>query len=616
MKRRTMKSAPRMLVALAAAGTCAAPAGASALPFFTEVPNAFGAQPCAKAGCYTNYLRVTDIDGDGDLDVLFPNADGYFKKGTPSPFVIYTNDSKGIFTNVSATAVGGFSGYLRQIAVGDVDGDGDPDIYAPAAWGDPDAFFINVGKAIFKDEAATRNPGVASHAGAARFGDIDNDGDLDLFLSDGWASGQMPKVPVHLYLNDGTGHFAEAMDLLPKTTSGIEPIDFDLFDADRDFDLDLLVDLHRGQEALWLNDGTGHFAAAPLPPPTGTPLTYDPVTCDVDGDGDLDIWIDNAGPAYTEQLLINDGSASFTDQTAARVTGNIAGADDNGVACVDVDGDGDFDAVVASLSDEERILINDGTGHFSRIAGGFTPKGDATLWIELGDMNGDGRLDAVTGQGETGSFLDRFYAGSVDVAVDTRPPAIIKVEPVAGVIEPVNSPVVRFAVSDNATSDDGPRLKRAYLKISAPTPSEVEARFVGGDLFRGVLPAEGAGAIVKFAACATDQQGNDACGPEQSYTVSGSTGDSSSSVTGSSSASSSAESSASSGAESSASSGGGSGQASAGGAHSDGVGGASSGGEQLGGCGCAVFNDRGGENLAVVAFVGALAAVRRRRRMS
>src|ERR1043166_8645781 len=111
-------------------------------------------------------------------------------------------------------------------------------------------------------------------------------------------------------------------------TVGTEPIDFDLFDADRDFDLDILVDLHHGPEALWLNDGTGHFTEAPFPPlATASALKYNPAACDVDGDGDLDVWIDNAGPQSTEQLLINDGSAHFTDETTARVTGNVVGAD-------------------------------------------------------------------------------------------------------------------------------------------------------------------------------------------------------------------------------------------------------------------------------------------------
>ncbi len=99
-------------------------------------------------------------------------------------------------------------------------------------------------------------------------------------------------------------------------------------------------------------------------------LKYGPVACDVDGDGDLDLWVDNSGPNYTEQLLINDGTGHFADETAMRVTGN-PGGDDNGVACIDLDGDGDMDAAIAALGGNERVLINDGTGKFTLLAGVF-----------------------------------------------------------------------------------------------------------------------------------------------------------------------------------------------------------------------------------------------------
>ena len=54
---------------------------AAAFLNFQEVVNAFAPHPCGGSGCYTSYLRVTDIDSDGDLDVLFPNASG----GAPEP---------------------------------------------------------------------------------------------------------------------------------------------------------------------------------------------------------------------------------------------------------------------------------------------------------------------------------------------------------------------------------------------------------------------------------------------------------------------------------------------------------------------------------------------------
>ena len=517
------------VISLDVAGLCAAAIGAAlvlaprtaaAAPFFTEVPNAFGTQACAGSGCWTNYLRVSDIDGDADLDVLFPNANGFFMQAgseAEQPFVIYQNDGNAAFTNVSAAAVGGFSNWLRQIAIGDIDGDSDPDIYAPAAWGNADAFFINNGSGVFANEAAARLP-INSHAGAARFGDVDNDGDLDLLLSDGWA--QSAPAPAHLYLNNGQGVFAEApAGQLPASLEGNDPIDFDLFDVDRDFDLDLLIDVHQGKNALWINDGTGKFtdATADMPGPGSNHFHYGPVTCDVDGDGDLDIWVDNIGPVdFTEQLLINDGTGKFTDESEARIDGN-PGADDNGLACIDVDGDGDLDAAIMSLGANERVLINDGTGNFTLPENGFPTLSDGTLWFEFGDLNGDGRLDVVTGQGES-STLDRVYLGNDNTPVDIRPPVFIKVEQAPNVM-PGEVNVVRFAVSDNATTDEGPRLRDVYVTITSTTSGDIPARFMGGDLFRAELPALAGPGQVTYTACATDMAGNNACSTPLTYEV-------------------------------------------------------------------------------------------------
>ena len=151
---RVVRIASALTALLAAA---ALPAGSPA--WFTLVPGALSPQACGGSGCWTNHLRVTDLDGDGDLDILLANyADFFSGNSSPQPLVIYANNGSGSFSNVSAAAVGGYLGNLRQVAVGDVNGDGLPDIYAPQGDGSAPVLFMNQGSLVFADQAATRLP--------------------------------------------------------------------------------------------------------------------------------------------------------------------------------------------------------------------------------------------------------------------------------------------------------------------------------------------------------------------------------------------------------------------------------------------------------------------------
>ena len=112
----------------------------------------------------------------------------------------------------------------------------------------PDMMPVIVGHVA---EAATRLPGGPyPRSAATRMGDVDNDGDLDIFAAGGYAVAGPPWG--HLFLNDGTGHFEEVADPFPPTISGTNIDDVELFDADRDFDLDIAVNAHQGGiGALW-----------------------------------------------------------------------------------------------------------------------------------------------------------------------------------------------------------------------------------------------------------------------------------------------------------------------------------------------------------------------------
>jgi MYXO-CTERM domain-containing protein len=263
----------------------------------------------------------------------------------------------------------------------------------------------------------------------------------------------------------------------------------------------VLVNFHQGQNALFKNDGAGTFtsASAGLPALDGGAFHYGPVFCDVDGDGDRDYFVDNAGDGYEEVLAINDGTGDFTDESAARISGNT-GEDDNLVVCLDYDSDGDFDFIVGALSSVQRLFVNDGTGNFAFVPGAFDGPTIPTLWLEAGDLNGDGRLDVFAAAGEGNPQTERFYLGMADAAVDTLGPKIIGTEPVT--LSSSASTVVRFAVSDNAVTDEGPRLSRAYVLVGT---DEIEAEFMGGDLYRAEVPAT---PIRDFQACAVDLQGN------------------------------------------------------------------------------------------------------------
>ena len=486
-----------------------------------SLPNACG----GGDGCWTNYLRVTDLDGDDQLDIVTVNMQGWMDVGPAEPLVIYRNDPAGTFDNVSLEAIGGHEGQHREVAIGDLDGDGLPDIYAPHAAGGEDSLFTNNGDGTFSETTIDNG----STAGAARFGDLDDDGDLDLFLTASYpdtTDGISPAA--ELYLNDG-GTLAASSATIPNMASGIQPIDVDLFDADGDFDLDALIDTHEGPLALWLNDGTGAFSDASDQIAGSSNYHYGPGVCDVDGDGDLDFFVDNALAGRAEQLQINDGAGNFTDETEARLSGNTTD-DDNGVMCVDLDYDGDFDAIVVSLSSPHRYLQNDGSGNFSYMMGAIPGNPDSSLWAELGDLDNDGRLDMVTGAGESGT-IDRVYFGSDVQAADVTPPGFRAVEQVADVAADT-AVVVHYGVTDNTVTDEGPRLTRAFVRVAVDggAPTEVDASFMGGDLFRAELAGQPDGSSVEYTVCAVDRAGNEGCADALMYAV-GMGGDSSGDAT-------------------------------------------------------------------------------------
>ncbi len=554
----------------------AAPREAKAAPVFTDnTPFSLNqtivvgttttvSQPCADTGdpgCYTNSLVLVDIDGDGDLDLLEANGGGFFGTGLAEESVVYSNDGSAAFLDLTgATATAGTFGnphaQERAVVAGDIDGDGDMDIYQPSGYGtELDKLWIQTLPGVWEDDAATKLPAtLKSHAASAKFGDIDGDGDLDLVVAD-WGTGQTTDTGrIILYTNDGMGNFTvaetehdpagvTATDLLPPTIppsgapySGFRPTDVDLVDIDGDFDLDLLVNNRQGFSRIFKNDGHGKFTdatnfagdggATPITsnyPAKVGPYANNQELCDIDEDGDLDIILDNAGtfsgtPATgsnVTQILINDGTGKFTADTT-RITGE-PGADDGIVRCADVNADGHYDLVVGSKTNVgEKFLINDGTGKFNYLADAL-PKtlitgADATLALGVGDLNGDGKLDVVTGQGEgtisSGNAAtlrnNRVYLGTG--LADTTPPVIRKLQVPTSAA--ANTPIVFYMeVRDAATSEAGQMVKSVGVDYVVDTKAKKTAKAVwmGGDLFKVTVPGQADNITLTLTPTVTDR---------------------------------------------------------------------------------------------------------------
>ena len=354
--------------------------------------DARGPRTPTDAGATTS-LAVGDLDRDGDLDVVVGRT--LQRPG------LYLNDGLGTLTDGADTRMPIPALDTRALALGDVDRDGDLDLIL-GNWGDPygapNRLYRNDGAGRFTDVTATRMPAFSDSTLSLALGDVDGDGAPDLVVGNGYNSLLRTGEPNRLYLNHGAGTFRDA-------TAGRLPPDTDstsvvlLGDVDRDGDLDLLV----GNSfpfllRLYANDGTGRFTEVTA---THLPANSLPTLAlafgDVDGDGDLDL-LHAVQSGARNRLYLNDGAGVFTDATAGR----LPALSDSTTSLVfgDVDDDGDFDLVVGNglLNMANRILLNDGTGTFTdATTTRLSPAFDDTRALALADFDRDGDLDLLVG---------------------------------------------------------------------------------------------------------------------------------------------------------------------------------------------------------------------------
>ncbi len=462
---------------------------------------------------YTNQATIGDLDGDGDLDIVFANGQGYSSLGALLKPRIYINDGVGVFSDQTDARAAGVTGCFRGVELGDCDGDGDLDMVLAQDFFRKPKLLINDGAGVFSDES-DRLPDANLSSARAQFGDVDDDGDLDLVFnhsgtSSRFGSNGAPK----LYLNDGTGHYTDAsVDRIP-TANIPDQQDILFFDVDNDLDLDIHVGSRsstNGGSQIWRNDGTGAYERISGVPTDYSTYSYDAGDCD--GDGDLDLLGANADTSNKEMLLRNySGDGSVWQKISSRIIPNPT-SDDNDTKFFDIDDDGDLDMIVATLGgSRERVYVNSGDCTFTEDTSLISAQSDSSLDVMVGDLTGDGRIDIVTAQGESGGFQNRIYV-NVTGPIDSRAPRVIRMDEIVPGKSAAPGPQrVRALIFDDHTSDRGFFARSVELRymVGGGKEQSVEALWSGNSLWRGVLPEFPACSEVAYRMVAVDWAGNE-----------------------------------------------------------------------------------------------------------
>ena len=328
-------------------------------------------------------LGLLDYDGDGWLDV-------YATQGCPFPpgprrpangDRLFHNRGDGTFEDATESAgIAAFhGGYGHGVAVGDIDNDGDPDLFI-ARWRSY-ALYRNRGDGTFED--VTNSAGLGGDRDwptSAAFADLDGDGDLDLYVCHylKWDEASPfichnPKFGANRLCNPGL--FASLPDRAYRNDGGR------FVEVTRECGI---VDVH--------GRGMGVLAA------------------DLDDDGRIDLFVANDQSANF--LWRNLGGFRFEEvgQSAGVATSGSGGYQAGmGVGCGDVDGDGRPDLVVTNFYDEGTTLYqNLGQGIFNDRSGVFNVLSATRARLGFGiaflDANNDGRLDLVQANGHVDDF--------------------------------------------------------------------------------------------------------------------------------------------------------------------------------------------------------------------
>jgi enediyne biosynthesis protein E4 len=384
-------------------------------------------------------VAALDYDGDGDVDLYVTNG-----PGTPNSLFVNLLADTGEASFVDLAASAGLAATDQDsagVCFGDIDNDGDPDLYVLGR-SEPNRLFQNVGGGAYVD--ITNGAGVGGgdrSAMTCSFGDVNGDGLLDLAVGNSFD--MSTSIPIfiepfalnehnQLFVNTGGNAFVDASDASGVGAAQDITWALALVDIDQDGDADLITandnagipfasmgGIDRGFVRVLKNDGAGNFTDVTDSVGTRKPGDWMGLSfADFNHDGLLDVFGTNSGDYFerffglpvdqgdqSSRWFLQNADGTFDDPGVGALNATPFGW---GTGAYDHDLDGDSDIVfiggldagpMIELSNPGSVLLNDGDANFTYSAAAFDDDRH-TRRIEhglaLADLDGDGFQDLVT----------------------------------------------------------------------------------------------------------------------------------------------------------------------------------------------------------------------------
>jgi hypothetical protein len=380
-----------------------APAKPSGPPWFEEVASASGVEFTHMTGFEQRYwfpeiigsgVALFDYDGDGDIDLYAVQSGDLStdKRKRPSN-KLFRNEGDGTFTDVTDAAGVGDRRYGMGCVVGDYDNDGDLDLYVTNCG--PNVLYRNEGDGTFTDATAAAGVGHDGWGMSGALVDVDGDGDLDLFVTN--------------YVNWSIESELECTSTY-GTRDYCEPINYNA----------------PAPDVLFRNEGDGTFLDVTnrygMNKAFGNGMGV--ATGDFDLDGRDDVYVANDG--VPNQLWMNRGEGADEHlEDASLLAGCAVNADGHaeasmGVGTIDADEDGDVDLFMTHLRGETNTLyINDGgifTDRTTRTGMSSASLRYTSFGLGFADFDLDAHSDLYIVNGRVGLWKPSF--SEVDVYVE------------------------------------------------------------------------------------------------------------------------------------------------------------------------------------------------------